>query len=113
MPGSPGTSQPFGAVGNWVDCTPGTRVSILSSVSYQGMLASHRRPTFKVRLGFTRNESCAYAAPYFVRESRNWILLCTYELGAPSRKSAKSLPVSEPLKPNTPLTAFERFLSFT
>src|SRR5580704_17595382 len=112
MPGSPGTSQPFGAVGNCVDCTPGTRVSILSSVSYHGMLASHRSPRFKVRFGLTRKESCTYAAPYLVRESRNWMLLCTYELGAPSRKSAKSLPVSEPLKPNTPLTALERLRSF-
>src|ERR1043165_6732190 len=43
-PGSPGTSHPFGAPGNTVDCTPGTIVSILFCVSYQGMLTSHRRP---------------------------------------------------------------------
>src|SRR5215475_7865 len=43
-PGSPGTSQPLGAPGNTVDCTPGTIVSILFWVSYQGMLTSHRRP---------------------------------------------------------------------
>src|SRR5213080_4332516 len=43
-PGSPGTSHPFGAPGNTVDCTPGTTVSILFCVSYQGMLASQRKP---------------------------------------------------------------------
>src|SRR5215471_6440879 len=43
-PGSPGTSQPLGAPGNTVDCMPGTIVWILSWVSYQGMLTSHRRP---------------------------------------------------------------------
>src|SRR5260370_39438848 len=43
-PGSPGTSHPFGAPGSTVDCTPGTIVSILFCVSYQGMLTSHRRP---------------------------------------------------------------------
>src|ERR1700719_3580862 len=58
-PGSPGTTQPFGAVGNCVDCSPGTIVSILSWVSYQGWFTSHRRPKLKVRLGVTRNESCA------------------------------------------------------
>ena len=29
IPGSPGTTQPKGAVGNCVDCRPGTMVSIL------------------------------------------------------------------------------------
>src|SRR4029077_6830754 len=43
-PGSPGTSQPFGAPGNTVDCTPATIVWILFCVSYQGVLTSHRRP---------------------------------------------------------------------
>src|SRR5262245_28924764 len=43
-PGSPGTSHPFGAPGNTVDCTPGTMVWILFCVSYQGMLTSHLRP---------------------------------------------------------------------
>src|SRR6266851_2871085 len=43
-PGSPGTSQPLGAPGNTVDCTPGTMVWILSWVSYQGMLTSQRKP---------------------------------------------------------------------
>ena len=38
MPGSPGTTQPVGAVGNCVDCSPGTMVSILPCVSYHGML---------------------------------------------------------------------------
>src|SRR2546426_4768708 len=32
------------AVGNCVDCKPGTMVSILPCVSYQGMLTSQRRP---------------------------------------------------------------------
>src|SRR3954470_12692798 len=57
IPGSPGTTQPFGAVGNWVDCRPGTIVSILSCVSYQGWLTSQRKPKFSVRLGRKRNES--------------------------------------------------------
>src|SRR5438552_1751386 len=43
-PGSPGTSHPFGEPGNTVDCTPGTMVSILSCVSYHGMLTSQRKP---------------------------------------------------------------------
>src|SRR3954447_22295412 len=62
-PGSPGTSHPFGAPGNTVDCTPGTIVCILSCVSYQGMLTSHRRPKLTVKFGLTRQESCAKAAP--------------------------------------------------
>src|SRR6185312_2499439 len=53
IPGSPGTTQPFGAVGNTVDCRPGTMVSILPCVSYQGMLTSQRRPRLKVKLGLT------------------------------------------------------------
>src|SRR5262245_45088245 len=53
MPGSPGTTQPRGAVGNCVDCRPGTMVSILPCVSYQGMLTSQRRPRFNVTFGFT------------------------------------------------------------
>ena len=57
MPGSPGTTQPVGAVGNWVDCKPGTMVSILPWVSYQGMLTSQRTPRFSVRFGFTFQES--------------------------------------------------------
>jgi hypothetical protein len=43
-PGSPGTSQPFGAPGNTVDCTPGTDGLDLVCVSYQGMLTSQRSP---------------------------------------------------------------------
>ena len=66
----------MGAVGNWVDCKPGTIVSILSCVSYQGMLTSQRNPRFRVKLGFTRQESWAYAPPYRVRESRNCMLHC-------------------------------------
>src|SRR6185312_8104359 len=74
MPGSPGTTQPKGAVGNCVDCNPGTMVSILPCVSYQGMLTSQRKPRFKVKFGFTFQESCTYAPPYCVRESRNcWL----------------------------------------
>src|SRR6266545_4575086 len=57
-PGSPGTTQPLGAVGNCTDCRPGTMVSILSCVSYQGWLTSQRSPKFKVRPGLTRTESC-------------------------------------------------------
>src|ERR1700675_3014187 len=57
MPGSPGTTQPFGAVGNCVDCSPGTMVSILPCVSYQGMLTSQRSPKVNVRFGFTFQES--------------------------------------------------------
>src|SRR5215471_18905841 len=52
-PGSPGTSQPFGAPGKTVDWTPGTMVSILSCVSYHGMLTSHRSPMLSVKLGVT------------------------------------------------------------
>src|SRR5258708_7326378 len=63
IPGSPGTTQPRGAVGNCVDCKPGTMVSILPCVSYQGMLTSQRRPKFKVKLGRIRNESWAKAPP--------------------------------------------------
>src|ERR1051325_4629205 len=55
-PGSPGTSHPFGAPGNTVDCTPGTIVSILFCVSYHGMLTSHRRPELSVKFGVTRSE---------------------------------------------------------
>src|SRR5205085_2587169 len=69
-PGSPGTSHPFGAPGNTVDCTPGTMVSILFCVSYHGMLASQRRPKLSVKFGAMRQESCAKAAPYRVRESK-------------------------------------------
>src|SRR6185437_2030195 len=57
-PGSPGTSQPFGAPGKTVDCTPGTIVWILSCVSYHGVLTSHRSPRLSVKLGLTRQESC-------------------------------------------------------
>src|SRR5438270_13148072 len=53
IPGSPGTTQPLGAVGKTTDCSPGTMVSIFPCVSYHGMLTSHRRPRFTVRLGFT------------------------------------------------------------
>ena len=52
MPGSPGTTQPSGAVGNCVDCNPGTMVSILPCVSYQGMLTSQRTPRLSVKFGF-------------------------------------------------------------
>ena len=62
-PGSPGTSQPFGAPGKTVDCTPGTMVWILFWVSYQGMLTSQRRPEVhgEVRLH----------APGILREGRS------------------------------------------
>src|SRR5262252_3461897 len=77
-PGSPGTSQPLGAPGKTVDCTPGTIVSILSCVSYQGMLTSQRSPRLRVKFGVTRQESCAKAAPYRVRESSTWTAAWMY-----------------------------------
>src|SRR2546423_538840 len=51
MPGPPGTTQPFGAVGNCEDCSPGTLVSSLPCASYQGMLTSQRIPRFIVSVG--------------------------------------------------------------
>src|SRR5437016_9734739 len=63
MPGSPGTTHPNGAVGNCVDCKPGTMVSILPCVSYHGMLTSQRTPRLRVRFGFTLKVSSAKAPP--------------------------------------------------
>src|SRR5215510_14399766 len=57
IPASPGYKRPVGAVGYWVDCWPGTIVTILSCVSYHGWLNSQRKPTFTVRLDLTRIES--------------------------------------------------------
>src|ERR1700730_15769117 len=53
MPGSPGTTQPNGAVGNCVDCRPGTMVSILPCLSYHGMLTSQRTQCFRVKCGLS------------------------------------------------------------
>src|SRR5579871_1533441 len=58
MPGSPGTTQPKGAVGNCVDCSPGTMVSIFPWVSYQGMLTSQRNPILSVKFDFSLYTSC-------------------------------------------------------
>src|SRR4051795_1765854 len=54
MPLSPGNTHPRGAPGNWVDCCPGTMVSILFCVSYQGMLTSQRNPRLIVKFGLRR-----------------------------------------------------------
>src|SRR5580693_10522010 len=63
IPGSPGNTRPVGASGNSVDCSPGTQVWIFPCQSYQGILTSQRRPRFRVRLGFTFQESWANAPP--------------------------------------------------
>src|SRR5436189_5107840 len=63
IPGSPGTTHPSGAVGNCVDCKPGTMVSILPCVSYHGMLTSQRTPRLRVRFGLTLKVSSAKAPP--------------------------------------------------
>src|ERR1700683_5403218 len=57
MPGSPGYTRPWGDKGKTVDCSPLTHVWIFPWVSYQGMLASQRRPKFTVRLGVAFHES--------------------------------------------------------
>src|SRR5271156_2271674 len=57
MPGSPGTTRPVGAPGNDSDCSPGTTVSSLFCVSYQGVAASQRSPKLRVRLRVARQLS--------------------------------------------------------
>src|SRR5271163_346982 len=57
MPGSRGTTRPRGAPGKDSDCSPGTTVSSLFCVSYQGVAASQRRPKLRVRLRVARQLS--------------------------------------------------------
>src|SRR5579872_785396 len=67
IPGSPGNTQPVGDPGNISECSPGTIVSNWPWASYQGSLASQRRPKFTVKFDRARQLSCAYSAKYFDR----------------------------------------------
>src|SRR6266478_5857351 len=90
IPGSPGYTKPFGAVGYCTDCRPGTSATILFWVSYHGVLNSHRTPKFRVRLERILNESCAKSPPYRLLPSRTCGLFCAYDDGAPrDRKSTR------------------------
>src|ERR1700733_12786220 len=57
IPGSPGTTNPFIALGYRTDCSPGTTVWMELYFSDHGSIRSHRKPKFSVRLRRARQLS--------------------------------------------------------
>src|SRR2546430_13153864 len=74
IPGSPGTTHPSGAVGNCVDCKPGTMVSILPCVSYHGMRSEEHTSELQSQSNLVCRlllEKKKYAVPAYVSRTRS------------------------------------------
>src|ERR1700747_3883345 len=57
-PGSPGYTNPVGALGNSCDCNPGMTEKERPCVSSFGLLYSYRMPRLRVSLFASRQSSC-------------------------------------------------------
>src|SRR5258708_36676077 len=93
MPESPGKTRPVGASGKIVDFCPGRKVFTRFSRSVKGLLYSQRRPTFKVKLDFTFQSSCAKKSNAWLRYPRRPAEFWTNSSAHPLAKSLR-IPLS-------------------